>query len=50
MALTDIEVRKAKVLEKAYRLSGGGGKYLWITPSIHTRPSTAIARLGSCDE
>jgi len=33
MALTDTEVRKAKVTEKAYRIGDGRGLYLWITPA-----------------
>jgi integrase len=33
MALTDTEVRKAKVGDKAYRISDGTGLYLWITPA-----------------
>ena len=33
MALTDMEIRRAKSAEKAYRLSDGGGMYLWVTPS-----------------
>jgi hypothetical protein len=33
MALTDTEIRKAKATAKAYRLSDGGGLYLWITPA-----------------
>ncbi len=32
MALTDTGVRKAKAKDTAYRLSDGGGLYLWITP------------------
>ncbi len=31
MALTDTGVRKAKAKDTAYRLSDGGGLYLWIT-------------------
>lgn len=33
MPLTDIEVRKAKAQQKAYRLSDGGSLYLWVTPA-----------------
>ncbi|MHB1744692.1 MAG: Arm DNA-binding domain-containing protein [Acidobacteriaceae bacterium] len=33
MALTDTGVRKAKAKDTAYRLSDGGGLYLWITPA-----------------
>lgn len=33
MALTDTAVRKAKAKDTAYRLSDGGGLYLWITPA-----------------
>jgi len=33
MALTDTEIRKAKVRDTAYRLSDGGGLHLWITPA-----------------
>jgi hypothetical protein len=33
MALTDIEIKKAKVTEKAYSLNDSGGLYLWITPA-----------------
>ena len=32
MALTDIRVRKATARDKAYKMSGGGGLFLWITP------------------
>ena len=32
MALTDTEIRKAKAKNSAYRMSDGGGLYLWITP------------------
>jgi len=31
MALTDTEIRKAKAIDKAYRMSDGGGLYLWVT-------------------
>jgi Arm DNA-binding domain len=33
MALTDTVIRKAKAKDAAYRLSDGGGLYLWITPA-----------------
>jgi hypothetical protein len=33
MALTDTGARKAKAKGKAYRLSDGGGLYLWMTPT-----------------
>ena len=33
MALTDIQVKKAKAKDKPYRLSDGGGLYLWLTPA-----------------
>jgi integrase len=33
MALSDIEIRRAKPKQKAYRISDGGGMYLWITPA-----------------
>ena len=33
MALADIEIRRAKAREKAYRLSDSGGMYLWVTPA-----------------
>jgi integrase len=33
MALTDTTVRKAKTKDSAYRLSDGGGLYLWMTPA-----------------
>ena len=33
MALTDIEVKKAKPKDKVYKLSDGGGLYLQITPA-----------------
>jgi len=32
MALTDTEIKRAKVTEKAYSLNDAGGLYLWITP------------------
>jgi integrase len=31
VALTDVEIRKAKTLDKAYRLCDGSGLFLWIT-------------------
>jgi hypothetical protein len=33
MSLSDTEIRKSKVGPKAYKLSDGGGLYLWITPA-----------------
>ncbi len=33
MALTDTEIRKAKAKGKPYRLSDGGGLYLFVTPA-----------------
>ena len=33
MALTDIKVRKATARDKAYKMSDGGGLFLWVTPS-----------------
>ena len=33
MALTELQIRKTKPQEKAYRLSDTGGLYLWVTPS-----------------
>ena len=33
MALTDTGVRKMKAKSNAYRLSDGGGLYLWVTPA-----------------
>ncbi len=33
MALTDIEVKKAKAKERPYRLTDGGGMYVWLTPA-----------------
>jgi integrase len=33
MGLTDTQVKKAKAEEKAYKLSDGGGLFLWVTPS-----------------
>lgn len=33
MALTDVEIRKAKTRRAAYRISDGSGLFLWITPA-----------------
>lgn len=33
MALTDIEIRKAKAQGSAYRISDGSGLFLWVTPA-----------------
>lgn len=33
MPSTDTEVRRAKPLEKAYRLSDARSRYLWVTPA-----------------
>jgi hypothetical protein len=33
MPLTDLEVRRAKAMEKAYRMSDGGSLFLWVTPA-----------------
>jgi integrase len=33
VALTDTEIRKARIRGKAYRLSDGGGLYLFVTPA-----------------
>jgi len=33
MALTDVEVRKAKTGQAAYRISDGSGLFVWITPA-----------------
>lgn len=30
VALTDIEIRKAKTLDKAYRVCDGSGLFLWV--------------------
>jgi hypothetical protein len=32
MPLTDVEIRKAKTKDKAYRMSDSGSPYLWVTP------------------
>jgi hypothetical protein len=33
MALTEFEVRKAKVSNKAYKLADSGGLHVWVTPA-----------------
>jgi hypothetical protein len=33
MALTDTAIRRAKADAKPYRMTEGGGMYLWITPA-----------------
>ena len=33
MPLTDVEIRRAKAKEKAYRMSDGGSLFLWVTPA-----------------
>jgi integrase len=33
MALTDLEVKRAKAKDKPYKLGDGGGLFLWTTPS-----------------
>jgi integrase len=33
MALSDITIRKAKTRERPYKVSDGGGFYLWVTPA-----------------
>jgi len=33
MPLPDIEIRKAKKKDKAYRMSDSGSLYLWVTPA-----------------
>jgi hypothetical protein len=33
MALTDIQIKKAKPSEKPYKLSDSGNLYLWVTPT-----------------
>lgn len=33
MALTDTEIKKAKVREKAYSMGDAGGLGLWVTPA-----------------
>ena len=33
VALTDTEIRKTKIKASAYRMSDGGGLYIWITPA-----------------
>jgi hypothetical protein len=31
--LTDTEIKRAKAVEKAYSMGGGGGLYLWVKPT-----------------
>ena len=33
MSLTDIAIRNAKPRETAYKISDGGGLFLWVQPS-----------------
>jgi integrase len=33
MALTDVEIKRVKAKDKAYRMSDSGGMYLWVTPA-----------------
>jgi integrase len=33
MALTDLEIKRAKTKDKPYKLSDGGNMYLWVTPA-----------------
>jgi hypothetical protein len=33
MALTDIEIKRARGKEKPYKVRDGGNLYLWVTPS-----------------
>jgi alpha-galactosidase len=33
MPLTDVEIRRAKTKDKAYRMSDSGSLYLWVTPA-----------------
>jgi hypothetical protein len=33
MALTDLQIKRAKPKDKPYKLSDGGNMYLWVTPS-----------------
>jgi integrase len=33
MALTDVEIKRAKAKDTAYRMSDSGGMYLWVTPA-----------------
>jgi integrase len=33
MPLTDIQIKRAKQKDKAYRMSDGGGMYIWVTPA-----------------
>jgi hypothetical protein len=34
MPLSDTEIRTSKADPTAYKLSDGGGLYLWITPTV----------------
>ena len=43
MALTDVEVKRTKAKDKAYRMSDSGGMYLWVTPGRRQ-----IVALGLC--
>jgi integrase len=47
MALTDLQVRKAKAGEKLVKLSDGGGLQLWITPDGAKRWRLAYRHGGS---
>ena len=33
MALTDLEIKRAKTKDRPYKLSDGGNMYLWVTPA-----------------
>src|SRR5260370_41869077 len=33
MALTDLEIKRAKTKDKPYKLSDGGNMYLWVAPA-----------------
>jgi hypothetical protein len=33
MALSDLEIKRAKTKDKPYKLSDGGNMYLWVTPA-----------------
>ncbi|HWZ13306.1 MAG TPA: Arm DNA-binding domain-containing protein, partial [Acidobacteriaceae bacterium] len=33
MALTDIQIKRTKPRTKPYKISDGGGLFLWVTPS-----------------
>ena len=33
MALTDLEIKRAKIKDRPYKLSDGGNMYLWVTPA-----------------